>query len=467
MHKRSRTPRPLNKKLAYSLLLMSCLALSGGRCIDMDSDKKSNDSGNDDPELVSVRKEQKISAESGGFNGKLSNGDVFGSAIGELGDLEADGVRDLAVGAPGDDEGGDNRGAVWILFMDSSGQVDVQRKIADSQGGFPARLNNNDRFGSAVAGIGDLNSDGVNDLAAGAPGTDGDKSDQGAIWLLFLDDQGRVRDQRKIADGFAGFNGKLSKGDRFGSAVTSIGDVNGDGVTDLAVGAPNSDDGADDAGAVWILFMSADGQRVDSQRKIANDSGSFREKLRSGDLFGSAVAGIGDLDGDGIPDLAVGAPGFDDEKDNQGAVWILFLNTDGRVRQAQLLSRGSGGFDGKLDTDDQFGSAVAAVGDLDNDSITDLAVGAPNDNDGATEAGAIWILFMETSGRSIDSQKISQKSGSFDGKLEAADHFGSAVAGIGDLDNDGTADVSVGAPNDDDGGTNQGAAWVLFMERRL
>ncbi len=457
-----------NRKLAYSLLLMSCLALSGGRCIDGDSDKEGSNSSNDrtNNDLIEVSSEQKISADEGGFTGDLSNRDAFGSAIGDLGDLEADGVTDLAVGAPGDDDGGSGRGAVWVLFMNSNGRVDINTKISDRRGGFLGRLRDNDHFGSAVAGTGDLNSDGVNDLAVGAPGNNENKTGQGAVWLLFLDAQGRVNQHRKISENSGGFFGKLDSGDHFGSAVTRIGDVNGDGVSDLAVGAPDTDEGANNAGAVWILFMSADGLRVESWRKIANDSGGLGNKLKADDRFGAAVAGIGDLDGDGTPDLAVGVPGFDDGSNNQGAVRILFLDSLGRVRDQQKISSGSGGFDGKLEADDGFGSAVANVGDLDNDGTPDLAVGIPNDNDGSTAAGAVWVLLMEATGRVRESQKISANKGGFDGNLKTDDHFGSAVAGIGDLDGNGTPDMSVGAPGDNDGGSDKGAAWVLFLRNR-
>jgi hypothetical protein len=131
-----------------------------------------------------------------------------------------------------------------------------------------------------------------------------------------------------------GFDGNLADDDRFGSAIADIGDVNGDGIVDLAVGAPNDDDGPVNAGAVWILFMRMDG-KVESKQKISSNSGGFDGNLDTDDQFGAAVAGIGDLDNDGTPDIAVGAPGNDDGGTDRGGVWILFLNADGRVRDQQ------------------------------------------------------------------------------------------------------------------------------------
>jgi hypothetical protein len=464
------------KRYAHALLLVSCLLLTGFngfQCSDDDSDDDDTDenpSGGDPIFKLRVSDEQKISADSGDFNGSLSNGDQFGSAVADLGDLEADGVRDLAVGAPFDDDDGDDRGAVWVLFMDDNGRVDQEQKISSDAGGFLGDLDDDDLFGSAVAGIGDLNGDGVFDMATGVPGDDDGGTDRGAVWVLFLDDRGRVRREQKLADGVGGFRGDLDDDDHFGSAVADIGDVNGDGITDLAVGAPNDDDGSDNAGAVWILFMEVDG-RVATWQKISTSDGGFNGNLDANDHFGAAVAGIGDLDSDGIPDLAVGAPRGDDNGTDRGAVWVLFLDDSGRVRREQKLADGTGGFDANLDDDDRFGSAVAGVADLNEDGIRDLAVGAPNDDDGSDNAGAIWILMMETDGRVDGWQKVSESEGGFDGNLKSDDHFGAAISGLGnlglDLDNSELADLAVGAPGDDDDGEDQGAVWILFMDRTI
>jgi hypothetical protein len=448
-------------------ILFSCLWLVGldlSNCTLLDSgdgDSRSGSSG----VRVEVRDEQKISADQGNFNGNLDDGDEFGSALGDPGDLESDGVRDLAVGAPFDNTGGTDRGAVWVLFMDDNGRVDLERRISDSAGGFNGDLDDGDLFGSALAGLGDLNADGAFDLASGTPGADDGGTDRGAVWILFLNAEGRVRDQQKIADGAGGFDGNLDNDDRFGSAVAGIGDVNGDGITDLAVGAPNDDDGSDDAGAVWILFMRMDG-RVAGWQKISKTAGGFEGRLRSADRFGSALAGIGDVDRDGIPDIAVGAPGDDGDGVDRGAVWIVFLTAGGRVRDQQKIAGNAGGFEGDLDNEDRFGAALAASRDLNNDGLADLAVGAPGDDDGSDNAGALWILFLDSDGRVDGWQKISKDAGNFNGNLDADDHFGAALAGIGNLDADGAEDLAVGAPGDDDGGTDKGAVWILFLQRR-
>ncbi|MGB5537010.1 MAG: integrin alpha [Thiogranum sp.] len=440
----------MKKSLTIFWTLILFLLLTGARC-------------SDSTVTTEVDSEEKISDSKGGFDGNLDDGDQFGSAIASIGDLESDGVSDLAVGAPFDDDNGENRGAVWILFMDDDGRVDLEQKISDDEGGFNGNLDNNDRFGSAIASIGDINGDGVIDLAAGAPGDDDGGDDQGAVWILLLDTLGRVVQNLKISDRVGGFDGNLSDGDQFGGAVANIGDVDIDGVTDLAVGARRDDDGGNNKGAVWILFMNSDGS-IKALQKISANEGNFDGNLDNDDHFGSAVAGIGDLNGDGVNDLAVGASQDSDGGSNRGALWILFLNTDGTVSSNQKISQNDGEFNGDLNDGDRFGSAVANIGDLDDDGIIDLAVGAPQNDDGGQDRGATWILFMDDNGE-VGSESIISSGNNFDGNLSDGDQFGSAVASIGDLDGDGINDITIGAPLDNDGGTDRGAVWVLFMKR--
>jgi hypothetical protein len=443
-------------------ILVTCLLLEGSRC-GIAINGNSGNSGNSGTTTTQVESEQKISAQEGNFNGNLNPGDNLGSALADIGDLEGDGVTDVAVGAPGDDSGGTDKGAVWILFMNSDGTVDTQQKIADKTGNFDGNLNPGDRFGSAVASLGDLDGDAIRDLAAGAPGDDDGGTDRGAVWILFLRADGTVRANQKISDTAGGFGGTLNDGDQFGSAVASVGDLDGDGIGDLAVGAPYANENGPGRGEIWILFMGQDG-RVKSQQKIADGSGGFNGSLNDDDHFGSAVTSIGDLDGDGIPDLAVGAPGSDDGGTDRGAIWILFMDQDGRVRSQQKIAPGSGSFKGSLNDNDDFGSAVGGLGDLNGDGIPDLGVGAPGSDDGGTDRGAVWLLFLDDAGKVSADSRISSTKGNFGGKLSDGDQFGSAITGLGDLDGNGMPDLAVGAPLDDDGGTDKGAVWILFLK---
>ena len=122
----------LDKRYVRVLVLASTLLLAGTgefQCTNQDSGNSKSSGGNSSTG-ARVASKQKISENSGGFGGNLANDDQFGSAVTDLGDLEADGVRDLAVGAPFDDDGGDDKGATWVLFMDANGRVDQQQKIS-------------------------------------------------------------------------------------------------------------------------------------------------------------------------------------------------------------------------------------------------------------------------------------------------------------------------------------------------
>lgn len=409
-----------------------------------------------------VNSSQKISESNGNLAISFNAADQFGAALANLGDLEADGVIDLAVGVPFDDENGTDRGAVWILFMDDNGQVDITQKIASGVGGFTDGLDDGDHFGSAVAGLGDLNNDGVRDLVVGAPGDDDGGTDRGALWVLFMNADGTMRLRQKISETTGGFVAGLNDQDQFGSAIANIGDVNGDGVTDLAVGSPYSDDGGSNRGAVWILFMNSNGT-VNFQQKISATEGTFSGVLQDEDRFGSAVAGLRDLDGDGVRDIAVGAVGDNDGGPERGAVWILFLNRDGTVKTEQKISQIEGKFDAFLGDLDHFGNALANLGDLNSDGIDELGVGASFNNDGGPDRGAFYILFLRQSGEVISSSQVSQTVGNFTDTLSDGSLFGSAIVGLGDLNRDGNQDIATSAMLDDDGGTDKGAMWVLFM----
>jgi len=409
--------------------------------------------------------QQKVAEGEGGFLGTLADLDGFGSAVSLLGDVDGNGTIEVAVGTPGDDDGGNNRGAVWIVSLMAADAV----KVSDASGGFSAGglLDDGDRFGAAVAGIGDLDGDGFEDLVVGAPGDDDGGSGKGAFYVVFLTFdlvEGIVVDREvKISGTTGGFNGTLDVADAFGSALSSIGDVNGDGVDDLAVGVSFDDDEGPSRGAVYVVFMSPTGLAL-GDRKISSFTGGFGGDLDDFDLFGSSVAGLGDLDGDGIPDLAVGAFGDDDGGASHGAVWILFLNADGTVADEEKISSLEGGFGGEIDNGEAFGVSVAAMGDVDGDSVPDLAVGVLRGSDGGPERGAAWLIYLNADG-SVDGEvKLSDLEGNFEGELADGDRFGFAVSSAGDLDGDGGVDLLAGAPNDDSGGADRGALWTVLLE---
>ena len=249
----------------------------------------------------------------------------------------------------------------------------------------------------------------------------------------------------KIEEGSGGFFATLDAGDRFARDHDQAGDINGDGVIDLVIGARSDDDGATDAGAIYILFMNNDGT-VQSNQKISATQGKFTDTLLANNFFGYGVAGIGDYDGDNIPDIAVSAPAS-----TNIALYIIHLNSNGTVKSfvknSNIMAQG-----------------LSAVGDLNNDGRIDLVACDPRSNQGGILRGAIQILFFDASSNVVpaNSVHISSTQGGFGTGLADNDQFGGReVAMLGDIDNDGTLEMAVGAFMSDGG---KGAIWILSLD---
>ena len=418
-------------------------------------------------EVLSLNKISKI--RSGGPTG-LRPGDQFGRGSDVLGDLDGDGVVDFVVGAPKDDgntgDPGADFGAVWILFMNSDGTVREYEWIDTTRGAWSRDLDEGDEFGRTVAGIGDQNGDGTPDLAVGACYDDDNGSNQGAVYIFFLAPDGSILGEQKISESAGGFGGHLDSNDQFGRGIVSLGDLDGDGIRDLAVGATGDDDGYSSAGAIWILFMNVDGT-VRDEEKISQTKGGFTGPLTSSSTLGFDLINLGDLDGDGVVDIASGAPDTHIIGPEVGALYVIFLKTDGTVKDDVLITMGYGGFTGHLDDRDEFTACICAPGDIDGDGIMDIAVGAGKDDDGIggvpVNRGAVWILFMNPDGTVRAHQKISELEGGFTAPLVNHDRFGTSLAAPGDFNGDGVPDLLVGARFDNDGGNDTGAVYLLRL----
>ena len=405
----------------------------------------------------------KISSIIGGMPSNIIQAsDHFGCSIDTIGDLNNDGVIDLVVGAFLDDDGGTNRGAVYILFMDTSRTVGSYAKISSTTTSFTNNsLINGDGFGYRVAGIGDINNDGIPDIGVGSVFSDVGGTDRGGIHIIFLDTNGSVKSHQKINSN----NGYLTGGlplinNSWFCSISAIGDIDNDGVADIAVGASQDPGGTGSSyqkGAVWILRLYSTG-KVKSYYKIKNGVSNFISSMSNGDRIGISVSNIGDINSDGIPDIAAGAFRDDDGGSNFGAVYVIILDTNGSVKSYSKISNNS------FSTDPfygEFGVSVTGVPDMDGNGVCDLLVGAYAQS---SYAGSAYLINIDSTGSAIGQIKYL---GTSIGNNGNEDRFGWGASRWSNSNTNSYIEVIVGAARDDDGGTSAGAFYVLSIKPHL
>ncbi len=411
-----------------------------------------------------------------GSNGfRLDGATISGKAgfsVGGAGDVNGDGFADILVGDPEVNSNGFSSGAAYVLFggatVGNSGSVALG--ALDGSDGF--RLKGavaNDEAGFSVSGAGDVNSDGFADLLVGAPYANSNGQKSGATYVVFggagVGSGGTM--ELSALDGSNGFRLKGAvTSDYAGFSVSGTGDVNGDGVDDLLVGARRADPNGINSGTAYLLFGRADTVAVDLGGLTGPD-GFALEGAAAGDLAGRAVSGAGDVNGDGFDDLLVGAREMDSNGNNSGTSYVLFGSAAGFAGSVALGSLGgSAGFalTGAA-ANDQAGWAVSGAGDVNGDGFDDLLVGAPYADLGGNDAGAAYVVFGGASVGSGGTVALGTLDGGAGFRLTGAaagDKAGWAVGGAGDVNGDGFDDLLVGAPRADAGALSSGAAYVLF-----
>ncbi|MBN2746808.1 MAG: FG-GAP repeat protein [Bacteroidales bacterium] len=391
-------------------------------------------------QIGTVTSYQQITAQVGGFNVTLDYNDRFGASMDSIGDLNDDGIMDIAVGAHRDDDGGTDRGAVYILFMDTNKTVKSHAKISHTSGNLGCALQNSACFGTGVAGLGDLDGDGIEDIVVGGEGDSDGGFNTGAVWILYMNTNGTVKLCKKISALSGYLNGglPLASGKHFGNGVDCVGDIDGDNVMDIVVENYHDNGGGTNKGAVWVLLLYENGT-VKSHYKIYDGVPNFNAPIDDYDYFGSIVCGINDIDNDGVPDIAVGAYYDDDGGANCGAVYLIKLNSNGSVKGFNKISNGNGGMPiNSIPVNAQFGTDMRTTADLDGNGHNDLMVGASSHANG----GAVYFLGLDSNLNSNVLKKVTYT----DIPLITNDvRFGRSVCHIGDIDNDGTMEVAAGA----------------------
>lgn len=321
-----------------------------------------------------------------------------GTSVANAGDVNGDGFSDVIIGAPEASNGLTNEGSVFVYYGSTNGlsatpDLTLEVNVINA------------RFGYCVATAGDVDGDGYADVIVGAPQAGG----TGRAYIFKGGSGGLSSTPFLILNGTAG--------SRFGHAVSTAGDVNGDGYSDVIIGSPG-------AGTASVHLGSASGTEAVPHLVITGP--------QPGSSFGYAVATTGDVNGTGFSDIIVGAPDFTNGQSNEGAAYVYHGTDSGLVAVVAWTREGNR-------VDARFGASVAGVGDVNGDGYFDAAVGAPNWSNSQPDQGAAFYFRGTTSGLINNAGTLLQ------GTL-ANQQFGYSVAEGGDINGDGYADFVVGTP---------------------
>ena len=362
-------------------------------------------------------------------------GDLAGQRVSSTGDLDGDGLADFAVGADRADPAGAASGSVFLWMGAATGTQSLSGAAAVLHGEALG-----DHAGGDVTGVGDVNGDGINDMLVGAYDTDFTDTNAGSAYLML----GPFSGEHSLSEAAARLDGEAAD-DKAGYSVAAAGDFDGDSFADLLVGAYGNDSSAPDAGAAYLFRGPITGEFPlwTAEVVLLGEQG--------GDQAGWDVASAGDADGDGILDIAVGAPYEHGDGTYRGAAYIVSGDTRGTYSLSEAMAVAYGTNGGDL-----AGHALAA-GDLNDDGYDDLVVGAPESDLGGSASGAAYVLEGPVAGELLLRDATMVIVGE-----NNDDRFGSDVSVSPDIDLDGIDDLVIGAARDDSTNSNAGAVYIIL-----
>ena len=357
------------------------------------------------------------------------------------GDLNLDGYDDLLFGYSTEDS---YTGTAVVLLGPVSGTVQLDPAAS---GQFLYGEGENDMAGYSVSAAGDTNGDGWPDIIVGAIRDRSIGENAGAAYLVL----GPVAEAATLVSGSLEFVGETDR-DLAGFDVAEAGDSNGDGLDDVLVGAKHESSVGDWGGAAYLVLGSeafAAGQVLDLS--IA-DAKIVAEKSADHTYVGQSLAGGEDVNADGYDDIIVGAPAFG----AAGKAYVFYGPLSGSIP----VDLADGSLEGST-SGVYLGDSVAMAGDVDGDGRSEVLVGAPYDDQLASKGGATYLVFGPVSGSYTQDSAHANWVGAYDGEC-----VGDGVAGAGDLDADGAADIAFTGSARDVHYTQKdlysGAAYVMY-----
>jgi hypothetical protein len=322
---------------------------------------------------------------------------------------------------------------------------------------------------AGVSAAGDINGDGIDDLIIGADGADPNGSSSGSSSVVF----GRTTPFPATL-ALASLNG--SNGFRIdgvatsafsGASVSAAGDINGDGIDDLIIGADGADPNGSRSGSSYVVFGRTTLFAATLALASLDGSTGFRiDGVAASDFSGDSVSAAGDINGDGIDDLIIGADGADPNGSRSGSSYVVFGRTTLFAATLALASLdGSTGFriDG-VAASDYSGASVSAAGDINGDGIDDLIIGAFGADPNGSYSGSSYVVFGRTTpfAATLALASLDGSTGVRIDGVAASDFSGASVSAAGDINGDGIDDLIIGASSADPNGSDSGSSYVIF-----